>query len=199
MRAVWCELVSGCESLIYRENTEKCRESDISSGADCVAEAQSGVLTAEFPAFGNREICAIEQGLLRSRSIFQPEAMLDDPLSVVSNANVICCFPSTTFGLFRVSLPKTPSAVWSSGSTLISMMESPDLGVRHRFTESLRLHRARLRRVLRECEVGSEPVVVPRVGRDHPMAVPLVQDDHMIEALSTQRSNEPLRVGVLPW
>jgi hypothetical protein len=27
--------------------------------------------------FGNREICANEQGLLRSRSIFQPEEMLD--------------------------------------------------------------------------------------------------------------------------
>ena len=90
VRAVWCELVSVGESLIYRENTGKCRESGFSHWAGYAPEAQSGVLTGESPAFGNREICANEQGLLRSRSIFQPEAMLDDSLSVVSNASVVC-------------------------------------------------------------------------------------------------------------
>ena len=90
VQAVWCELVSGCESLIYREITGKCRESGFDRGARSAAKNQLGVLTGEFPAFRNREICANEQGLLRSRSIFQPEAMLDDPLSVVSNANQIC-------------------------------------------------------------------------------------------------------------
>jgi len=62
VQAVCRELVSVRKSLIHRENTGKYRESDISSGAGCSAEAQSGVLTGEFPAFGNREIFAGEQG-----------------------------------------------------------------------------------------------------------------------------------------
>ena len=54
-RAVRSELVSWRKSLIHREITGKRRESDISSGAVCAAEAPFGVLTGEFPVLGNRE------------------------------------------------------------------------------------------------------------------------------------------------
>jgi hypothetical protein len=69
VRAVCCELVSGCESLICREITGKRGEFDFIGGAGCSAEARCGVLPAEFPAFGNREICAIEQGTSDRRRI----------------------------------------------------------------------------------------------------------------------------------
>ena len=60
--AVWCELVSGCESLIDREIAGKRRGSDISSRAVCATELQSGVLTGKFPAIENREICPSRAG-----------------------------------------------------------------------------------------------------------------------------------------
>ena len=59
------------------------------------------------------------------------------PVSFETTAGALC-------------LPKTPSAVWSSGSTLVSMMESPDLGERDDLSENLVVDRPPLRRVLLE-------------------------------------------------
>jgi hypothetical protein len=69
VETVWCELVSGCESLICREITGKRGEFDFIGRAGYSTEDRCGVLTGEFPAFGNREICAIDQGTSDRRRI----------------------------------------------------------------------------------------------------------------------------------
>ncbi len=41
-------------------------------------------------------------------------------------------------------------------------------------------------------------IVVPGVRGEDPAELPLVENDYVVQALSAQRSNESLRVGVLP-
>ncbi len=73
--AVWCELVSGVDSLIGRETTGKCRESDIGNGLVYEAENQSGVLTGKSPAIENREVCP-SRWSIRLRSSIVTEKLL---------------------------------------------------------------------------------------------------------------------------
>jgi hypothetical protein len=52
-------------------------------------------------------------------------------LDKLPNVEVYRGSPLTAADILEyVSLPKIPSAVWSSGSTFVSMMESPDFGER---------------------------------------------------------------------
>ena len=52
-------------------------------------------------------------------------------------------------------LPKTPAALRSSGSTLVSMMGSPGLGVRDDLSRFARVCHPWIGRILVEHEVGS--------------------------------------------
>ena len=51
---------------------------------------------------------------------------------------------------FDLSLPKTSSAVWSSGTTLVPMMGSPDFGERDDLSKILAVDRSPFRCVLLE-------------------------------------------------
>ncbi len=53
-----------------------------------------------------------------------------------------------------------------------------------------------LRRVERERAVLSQPVVVTDVFMEHAPQVARVEDDDVVEALTAQRSDHPLRDGV---
>ena len=53
-------------------------------------------------------------------------------------------------------------------------------------------------RVFLEGKVGSAPVIILDVGREHAPEMPLVQDDHVIEALSADRADHTLDIWILP-
>ena len=53
-------------------------------------------------------------------------------------------------------------------------------------------------RVLLKCEMRPGAIVVARVRGEDPAEMPLVENDDVVQALSTQRSNESLRIAVLP-
>ena len=57
---------------------------------------------------------------------------------------------------------------------------------------------ARDRRVLRQSQMRSGLVVVDQVGVQDATQVPLVENDNVIQALSTDRADYPLNVPVLP-
>ena len=78
------------------------------------------------------------------------------------------------------------------------MMESSDLGERDDLSEISVVVRPPFWRVHLNCEMRPGAVVVAREIRKDPAEMPLVENDDMVQALSTQRSDESLRIAVLP-
>jgi hypothetical protein len=60
------------------------------------------------------------------------------------------------------------------------------------------VHRSRLGRILLKRKMRPGAIVVPPVVRKDLAEMPLVENDYVAQILSTQRSNESLRIGVLP-
>ena len=58
---------------------------------------------------------------------------------------------------------------------------------------------ARLRTIHRQGEMGPPVVIIGTIVGQDALQMLLVQDDHMIQALTPDTSNQPLDVGVLPW
>ena len=78
------------------------------------------------------------------------------------------------------------------------MMESSDLGERDDLSEISVVDRPPFWRVLLKCEMRPGAIVVARVRGEDPAEMPLVENDDVVQALSTQRANESLRKAVLP-
>ena len=78
------------------------------------------------------------------------------------------------------------------------MVQSANLWKCDDLPEFALVHRSRLGRILLKCKMRPGAIVVPPVVRKDSAEMPLFENDHMIEALSTQRSNESLRIGILP-
>src|SRR5262249_39877096 len=55
------------------------------------------------------------------------------------------------------------------------------------------------RRILVECKVRAHPIVVGGVIRQHMPEVPFPQYHDMVEALASDRANQPFNMTVLPW
>lgn len=55
-----------------------------------------------------------------------------------------------------------------------------------------------VRSILRKRQMCARAVVVVDILREDPARVALVEDDDVIQALATERSDEALRVGVMP-
>ena len=53
-------------------------------------------------------------------------------------------------------------------------------------------------RILAQGQMRSQFVVIPAVGRKDPAQVGLAEDDDVIEALPADRTDQPLRMPVLP-
>src|SRR5215831_10473592 len=47
-------------------------------------------------------------------------------------------------------------------------------------------------------KMGAKSVIVSDICREHPLEMPVVEDNDMIEYVATDTSNEPLAVGILP-
>src|SRR5215469_2898745 len=62
-----------------------------------------------------------------------------------------------------------------------------------------RLRGAMERRILVECKMRAHPIVVGGVIRQHMPEVPFPQYHDMVEALASDRANQPFDMTVLPW
>ncbi len=60
-----------------------------------------------------------------------------------------------------------------------------------------RLNRPRLRAVFFQSQMSPTPMVVAKVFLEHPLEVPLIEDDHVVQALTPYRPDLTLDVWVL--
>jgi hypothetical protein len=86
----------------------------------------------------------------------------------------------------------------SSGDAVVPMMESAEVRNRHDTLLGRRLERAWVRAVLVQRLMGARGIVVGQVSPQQPKEVSLVQDQEVVEALSPDRSDDPLDEGILP-
>lgn len=61
-----------------------------------------------------------------------------------------------------------------------------------------RLHRSRFRGVFLQRQMRSAAVIVGEVISENPAQVILVEDDHMVDAVSAKGSDQALHIGSLP-
>jgi len=78
------------------------------------------------------------------------------------------------------------------------MMEAPDLREGDDLAPLRTLDRAAVRRVPSQSEVAPGAVVVRQVRPEDPAQVPLVEHDHVVEALTADRADHSLSVWILP-
>jgi hypothetical protein len=74
------------------------------------------------------------------------------------------------------------------------MMKTANFGDRDDLSGGRSTGRSVIWRVLLETEVRPTPMVVPNVGRQDAPEMLLVEDDHVIEALSSDRADQSLDV-----
>src|SRR5262245_65688299 len=77
------------------------------------------------------------------------------------------------------------------------MVQTADLWEGNNGANRGRLYGPRLQTILAEREMCPASVVVLKVCRQHPAQVTLIEDDDVIEAFATDRSNDALDIGVL--
>ena len=77
------------------------------------------------------------------------------------------------------------------------MMQATDLRNRHDLSN--RLDRSGIWRILFQGQMTSRIEVVADVSFQRPSQMPLSKNDHVIETLSANATNEPFRKWILPW
>jgi hypothetical protein len=85
-----------------------------------------------------------------------------------------------------------------SGGPRVSVMQSTNLGSRDHFTLIGRLDFSGNRSIAIEREMCPGSVVVFEVAGQNPNQVILVDDDHMIETLTSDRADQPFNERILP-
>src|SRR6516162_61887 len=97
----------------------------------------------------------------------------------------------------RESRPQWETA--SSGcATFVSVVQTANFWQFHHSAEFGRLNSARNRCVLVEGQMSARASVIRKIGIQHSSETRLVDDDHVIQAFSPYRPDQPLRVGILP-
>src|SRR5215472_2876140 len=87
---------------------------------------------------------------------------------------------------------------WLCCSPLVSMMETADLRQFHHAPEFRWLNQPGLRRIFDQRYVSSAPVIIVQVAFQDGPEMPFSKNDHMVQALSANGSDQPLHVGALP-
>ena len=77
-------------------------------------------------------------------------------------------------------------------------METTDFGDRDDRSGGSSSDRSVIWRVFLEAEMGSTPMIVAPVGREDAPEMRLVDDDHVIETLSSDRADQAFDVRILP-
>src|SRR5215469_5546770 len=100
------------------------------------------------------------------------------------------CFGLTTTA-DRFNMTRT---AFSGGTPLISMMQSADIWQLNHSSECGRLNSARNRRVLVQRQMSTGTSVIVEIGSQDPAQTRCVQDDHVVQAFSPYRPDQPLDI-----
>src|SRR6266540_2420600 len=80
----------------------------------------------------------------------------------------------------------------------VAVMQATDFGNLHDPARLGELDGPAVRRILVEREMRASPMIVAEVAGQDAAQVPLTEDEHMIQTLAPDRSDESLRERVLP-
>src|SRR5262245_49782722 len=103
----------------------------------------------------------------------------------------------TSFSLSLTDGPISPRP--SRRLPLIMMMQASHLRQGHHLAHFQWLNSSGVGAVHLECKMGTKAVVIGDICDKHSPKMPGVEDDDMIEHLTTETLDEPLAVRILPW
>ena len=78
------------------------------------------------------------------------------------------------------------------------MVEAADFGKRDHVPVGDRPYASRRRRIFRQREVGPRVVIRGKVSGERAPEMRLVEDDHVVETLAANGSDQALDIGILP-
>ena len=78
------------------------------------------------------------------------------------------------------------------------MMQATDFWERDDRARGGQVYRTGLRAILVKRQMRSRLVVISKIRRKHAAQMALVENDDVVETLSTDRANDALYIGVLP-
>ncbi len=81
----------------------------------------------------------------------------------------------------------------------VAMVQTTDLREFHDVAATGRFHGPGIRRVLPESKVRPGSVVVAKVTEQNPPQMVFVENDHMVEAFTPDRTNDAFDIRILPW
>jgi hypothetical protein len=81
----------------------------------------------------------------------------------------------------------------------IAVMETTDFGDRNDRPGGCSRDRSVIWRVFLEAEVRSAPMIILAVGLEDAPEMRFVDDDHVIETLSSDRADQAFNIRILPW
>jgi hypothetical protein len=128
-------------------------------------------------------------------SPFKSQAQLE--AEIVFLRHQLCCIDPTSdkAALAVIRLLIEPCAYQKLDPTILMMKRAEDWSRRDL---SVRLDRPMARRILVEGQMRSEFVVVAGVGRKDPAQMGLPEDNDVIEAFPADRTDQSLRMPILP-
>ena len=86
----------------------------------------------------------------------------------------------------------------SGGLSFVAMVEAADFGERDHVTVGDRVYGSRDRRIFGQREMSPRTVIIGNVSGERPPEMRLVEDDHVIETLAANGSDQPFNVWALP-
>ena len=86
----------------------------------------------------------------------------------------------------------------SSGETFVAMVKTADLWNRDHLAAVRRIDGASIRAIFVEREMCPRAVIVIDVRRQGAAQMAFVDHEYVIQALATNRADDPLDVGILP-
>ena len=102
-------------------------------------------------------------------------------------------------GVFIATREPSNGTQWCSGrEPLVPMMEPADLRKRHDLSGAAGLNRSPLGSVLAQRKMRSVPVVIIEVRNKDPSQMPLIQDDHVVQALAPHAADQASHIRILP-
>ena len=88
---------------------------------------------------------------------------------------------------------------WSGRETLVTMMQTADPGQGNDLPGTGRLNRSSIRCVLAERQVGPRTVIIVEVRAKNAPQMPLIEDDHVVQAFPSNGADHTFNIRVLPW
>jgi hypothetical protein len=83
------------------------------------------------------------------------------------------------------------------GAAFVAMVEATQMGNSHDIAVGRRHDGSRHRRIFLQRQVSAGFQIVLDVGAEHATEPAVIGDDDVIEAFSANRSDQPLRIGIL--